>query len=397
MGKEAKICGGATIWAREVLNSEIFLNKPDKWFKIWFYLVSRVSFKHTNNLERGEIFLQISSIMEKTGATKRQVEWFLKWAEEEEMISSVRKIRGKIYKINNYSKYQTLDNYMSNVVYDGENEDSNSNEKDEKTVEKSTKKRAKKSKNDVPEMCLECASDVHEILGGSCASDLSEKDAMLVEKNDTEKNDALEILGGSCSELVPNLLGKCDSYIEECKNVRSKNVKTVLKYNTPSEYNPLIAKFSILPNQLSESESLPTSEMAISKAEDPIDMALSIFIPPMVREIENKKTKEKREVSKAGYTTDEEMAINKLFKPFYELNRAFPFGNMTYRRAAYNIIKSYGFEEAFQLASLAVQAQSMPYAPVITNTIELQNKIGALRGFVAKTVTERSKGGITIV
>jgi len=53
--KEVQIPGGATLWARQTVDSEIFYDKPDKWFKIWFYLVNKVNWKDDKKHERGEI------------------------------------------------------------------------------------------------------------------------------------------------------------------------------------------------------------------------------------------------------------------------------------------------------------------------------------------------------
>ena len=34
----AKVNGGATLWARQTIESEIFFWKPAGWFKIWFFI-----------------------------------------------------------------------------------------------------------------------------------------------------------------------------------------------------------------------------------------------------------------------------------------------------------------------------------------------------------------------
>ena len=45
--------GGATIWARKTIYSDIFTDKPDKWFKIWFYIINKVHWKDSKKYKRG--------------------------------------------------------------------------------------------------------------------------------------------------------------------------------------------------------------------------------------------------------------------------------------------------------------------------------------------------------
>ena len=52
-----KVEGGYTLWSRQTTDSEIFYNKPDKWFKIWFFIVSRVFFADFKKWNRGECFM----------------------------------------------------------------------------------------------------------------------------------------------------------------------------------------------------------------------------------------------------------------------------------------------------------------------------------------------------
>ena len=109
----AKIPGGATIWARKTTDSEIFYNKPDKWFKIWFYLVNRVNHKTVKKWSRGECFIIYTEIEQQTGATPDQVKKCLQYLNKMEMIDTTRSTRGVTLKILNYSHYQSLDNYES--------------------------------------------------------------------------------------------------------------------------------------------------------------------------------------------------------------------------------------------------------------------------------------------
>jgi len=108
--KDCEIPGGATLWARQTINSEIF-HKNGDWFKIWFYLVNRVSHKNTKRYKRGETFLQYEWVCEATDTTKDQVKKCVGWLREMGMVSTARSTRGVTLKILNYSYYQDLNNY----------------------------------------------------------------------------------------------------------------------------------------------------------------------------------------------------------------------------------------------------------------------------------------------
>ena len=115
-----QIIGGATLWARHTIESEIFLNKPDKWFKIWFYLANRVNYKDTKHYKRGECFLDYKKIMDKIGCTKGVVDHFFRWAKSRDMIRTRKATRGMYVEIVSYNRYQTLDNYYIDVKSDTE-------------------------------------------------------------------------------------------------------------------------------------------------------------------------------------------------------------------------------------------------------------------------------------
>jgi len=106
-----KINGGATLWARQTIDSDIFYNKPDVWFKIWFYLVSKAKYKDENQFKRGSCFLKYDWIMDKTGATYNQVKHCLEYLKSARQIATRKKTRGMLVTVINYDLYQTLDNY----------------------------------------------------------------------------------------------------------------------------------------------------------------------------------------------------------------------------------------------------------------------------------------------
>jgi hypothetical protein len=106
---------GATIWARKTIDSEIFYAKPDKWFKIWFFLVSRVNHQKYRQWNKGECFTTYAEIMEVTGATKDQVSKCLIWLKSDSMLATQKATRGIHIRVLNYAKYQDLNYYKSNA------------------------------------------------------------------------------------------------------------------------------------------------------------------------------------------------------------------------------------------------------------------------------------------
>lgn len=97
---------GSTVWSRKTLESAIFRKKPDKWFKIWFYLVSKVNHQDNELFARGENFTNYSEIRYITGAKKTEIDTALRWMKTEGMITTQKTTRGFKFTIVNYAKYQ---------------------------------------------------------------------------------------------------------------------------------------------------------------------------------------------------------------------------------------------------------------------------------------------------
>jgi uncharacterized protein YlaN (UPF0358 family) len=118
---------GATLWARKTISSDIFYNKPDKWFKIWFYIVNKVYHSDNKRHKRGENFFRYEWIMLATRASYPQVHHCLRWLREQEMITTDKKTDGISLKVLNYNTYQSLDNYKRRTkrqTKDGQKTDS---------------------------------------------------------------------------------------------------------------------------------------------------------------------------------------------------------------------------------------------------------------------------------
>ncbi len=87
--------------------------------------------------------------------------------------------------------------------------------------------------------------------------------------------------------------------------------------------------------------------------------------------------------------------VNSLMAVFYEAdiikNHKF-FANRTQRKAAEDLIKKFGVEQAISIAKIAIRVRCQPYAPVITTPLELKNKLIKLKLFFdRKKIEEENK------
>ena len=117
-----KINGGATLWARQTIESDIFFNKPDKWFKIWFYLINEVNHKDNKQFKRGSCFMKYEWIMQKTKANKNEIDHCIRWLKSATMIATRKAIRGFTLIILNYNAFQSLENYKSDTKSDSKSD-----------------------------------------------------------------------------------------------------------------------------------------------------------------------------------------------------------------------------------------------------------------------------------
>lgn len=115
---------GSTIWARKTTVSDIFLKKPDKWFKIWFFIITNVNWKDSPLFPRGTNFFTYAQIESSTGATKEQIYKCLKWLTErregDAMATTRKTTRGIIITVLNFAKYQDSIKKKDDAPDDGE-------------------------------------------------------------------------------------------------------------------------------------------------------------------------------------------------------------------------------------------------------------------------------------
>ena len=111
MDNEIYIPDGYVVWARKVIDSKIFCEKPAIWFKIWFYLISRVNHRKTGQYTRGSALISYNQIIQATNASKGQVDKCFRWLRSVDMVSTHRSTRGMVVTIRNYNIYQDPKNY----------------------------------------------------------------------------------------------------------------------------------------------------------------------------------------------------------------------------------------------------------------------------------------------
>ena len=145
----SKINGGATLWARQTIDSDIFYNKPHVWFKIWFYLINEVNHKDNKQFKRGSCFMKYDWIMEKTKAKKNEIDHCIRWLKSATMIATAKATRGFIVNVINYNGYQSLENYKSDTKSDSK---SDLKAKQKRNKSDTINKNDNNDKNDIEEI-----------------------------------------------------------------------------------------------------------------------------------------------------------------------------------------------------------------------------------------------------
>ena len=91
---------------RQILDNEIFYNKPDKWFKIFIFILLRVNHKDNKGFKAGSCFMKYEWIMDNTGATKDQVKHCIASLKNDKMVHTLKATRGMTIFVLNWELYQ---------------------------------------------------------------------------------------------------------------------------------------------------------------------------------------------------------------------------------------------------------------------------------------------------
>ena len=115
MNNKEKIEKGAFLIARKLFDSEIWLEKPASWSKIWIYILGKVNHKPRGSFDRGEGYFNFTKELLLIGndITNDMVKHFLQFARKAAMISTKRSTRGTRLKVLKYNNYQALSVYKS--------------------------------------------------------------------------------------------------------------------------------------------------------------------------------------------------------------------------------------------------------------------------------------------
>ena len=99
---------GSIFLARKTIESDIFFNKPDKWFKVWIFILLMANHKDNKQFKRGECFTSYKEIAEYTKSDRVCIDHCIRWLKRATMIATRKATRGFYIIVLNYDKYQSI-------------------------------------------------------------------------------------------------------------------------------------------------------------------------------------------------------------------------------------------------------------------------------------------------
>lgn len=102
---------GAFQLARQTFNSDIFFWKPDKWFKIWIFIIGICNHVDSKQFSRGETLTTYYEIQYYTKSSVNEVKHCISYLRKSSMITTHRTTRGLRIKVAKYNDFQTFDRY----------------------------------------------------------------------------------------------------------------------------------------------------------------------------------------------------------------------------------------------------------------------------------------------
>jgi hypothetical protein len=105
-----------------------------------------------------------------------------------------------------------------------------------------------------------------------------------------------------------------------------------------------------------------------------------------------KKVKNDKEDTITYVQPSSAVAVQKVFKLFYQVNPTINFGNKTQRKITEELINQLGEDKVIKLTEYAVKVFGEPYSPTITNPLDLKNKLSALVAYYKKQEVNEIKG-----
>lgn len=101
--------------ARQIIESEIWVNKPEKWLKIWLFLLLQANFKDNKQFKRGSFWTKYEIIQLNCNSTRAQVDMCIRWLKSMKMLTTQKTTRGFIISIVNYDKFQDNKYYKNDT------------------------------------------------------------------------------------------------------------------------------------------------------------------------------------------------------------------------------------------------------------------------------------------
>lgn len=112
--EEKKINGGYIYLAKQILDSDIFHEKPPEWLKIWIYILLSVNYENGRRFSRGtRYFCWDDERRNLQGITKWQWHDCIRFLKKEKMITTQKTTRGNIIKVLQYERYQNPNLYKT--------------------------------------------------------------------------------------------------------------------------------------------------------------------------------------------------------------------------------------------------------------------------------------------
>jgi hypothetical protein len=114
---------GCVFLARKILNSNIWLDKPSWWLKVWIYLLLKVHHNNSASFKRGQNFFTRDQIhhdckLQLDGIKVVTVDNVLRWLKCTQQITTQKTTRGMIITVCNYESYQSLVSYKNDTEND---------------------------------------------------------------------------------------------------------------------------------------------------------------------------------------------------------------------------------------------------------------------------------------
>ncbi len=159
------------------------------------------------------------------------------------------------------------------------------------------------------------------------------------------------------------------------------------------EIKPLLNAQNIMSSQsTTESQEVPIDESSRGSHSEPVENGNHSSIVITSEEFNSNNYIILHSENETNETTKGK-DINRLLDLFSKINPSYKqlFKNKTQRQAIERLVNTYGIEKIEQIINLLSTTNKMPYAPIITTPLELENKLGRLLAFIQKEKNKNTR------